>query len=755
MDQETQRNSWTYYCAVASCGHILFGNGTKLDFEHGADLVYFCSGASAFTSIHGGFTGNVTVHNEQKKLPIFREPLGFPWGSSSEKPEFDFKPNFTPQMTDLKVSSVQQDRTFVSANVGDTVTLRCFFNGDDSSWLFWYKQTLGQKPRLISSIYVYDSEVTFHDEFKNNFRFTLDTENHNNHLTIKDLQLSDSATYYCGNSQTFILNFAEGTVLSVKGSGLNIPALVHQSASESIQPGGSVTLNCTVHSGTCDGEHSVYWFKQSEESHPGLIYTHGDRNDQCERKPNTQTHTCVYNLPMKDLNVSHAGTYYCAVASCGHILFGNGTKLDIEHEVDSPLLVYFLSGALAFSTILVLILAFLVHKLIKRNKCQCADAATYYCASAQTYKFEFKEGATISVESSDLNIPALVHQSASESIQTGGSVTLNCTVHSGTCDGEHSVYWFKQSEESHPGLIYTHGDRNDQCERKPNTQTHTCVYNLPMKDLNVSHAWTYYCAVASCGHILFGDGTKLDTEHETDFVYFLSGALAFSIILVVFLAFSVYKMNKRNRCQSSEPHARYLAPSSINVEVNRDADNLHYAALRQLPRISPLLLIKRVVLYQPVLVADLKNLIQDSFTPMETGNDQCERKPNTQTHTCVYNLPMKDLNVSHSGTYYCAVASCGHILFGNGTKLDFEHGADLVYFCSGASAFTSILVVLLAMSVCIMSRKSCRSSGNFYFLYDYQKADNLYYAALSVDLKNRSRQRDQTWSECVYYSLKK
>ena len=88
-----------------------------------------------------------------------------------------------------------------------------------------------------------------------------------------------------------------------------------------------MTLNCTVQTGTCDGEHSVYWFKHSQESHPGLIYTHGGRNDQCERKGNTQTHTCVYNLPMKSLNRSHAGTYYCAVATCGHVLFGDGTKL--------------------------------------------------------------------------------------------------------------------------------------------------------------------------------------------------------------------------------------------------------------------------------------------------------------------------------------------------------------------------------------------------------------------------------------------
>ncbi|KAM6894973.1 immunoglobulin kappa light chain-like [Lycodopsis pacificus] len=277
--------------------------------------------------------------------------------------------------TDLKLSSsVRQESGFVSVNVGEKTTLRCVYKSDDPAWLYWYKQTLGQKPKLISSVYVYDTKPTFYHELKNNSRFKLDAENGQNHLTIFDLHISDSATYYCASSTTFVLTFAEGTVLSVKGSGLKIPTLVHQSASESIQPGGSVTLNCTVHTGTCDGQHSVYWFKDSEASRPGLIYTDGGRNDQCERKPNTQTHTCVYNLPMKSLNPSHAGTYYCAVASCGHILFGDGTKLDFEDELASLALVYCLSGALVFTTILVVLLGFLVYKVNKKNICQCSES---------------------------------------------------------------------------------------------------------------------------------------------------------------------------------------------------------------------------------------------------------------------------------------------------------------------------------------------------------------------------------------------
>ncbi|XP_047194882.1 uncharacterized protein LOC118102463 isoform X2 [Hippoglossus stenolepis] len=246
-----------------------------------------------------------------------------------------------------------QDSGFISADVGDNLTFQCFYEGDDNR-MYWYKQTPGQKPRIISMMYKFSKDFPLLNEFKDNRRFTVETNDVVSHLNISDLQLSDSATYYCSKSRSFVFEFMEGVTVSVKGSGSNIQALVHQS--ESIQPGGSVTLSCTVHTGTCDGEHSVYWVKNSEEPQPGLIYTHGDRNDQCERKPDTQTHTCFYNLSMERRNRSHAGTYYCAVAACGHIVFGDGTKLEFDDEVDW--LVVFLSATSAITTLLSVLLAF-------------------------------------------------------------------------------------------------------------------------------------------------------------------------------------------------------------------------------------------------------------------------------------------------------------------------------------------------------------------------------------------------------------
>ncbi|XP_063757075.1 signal-regulatory protein beta-2-like [Eleginops maclovinus] len=274
------------------------------------------------------------------------------------------------QMTDMKISSsVRQEDGFLSVKTGDKLTLLCFYENNVESRYYWYKQTLGQKPRLISTYYKYESNGKFQDEFKNP-RFALDTGKGQNNLKITDVQISDSATYYCASSHAYWFKFREGTTVNVKGSGLKIPASVDQSVSESMQPGGSVTQNCTVHTGGCDGNHSVYWFKHSEDTLPGLIYTHGGR--QCERKPNTQTHTCDYNLQMESLNPSHAGTYYCAVASCGHILFG--TKLDYEDKEDSLILVYSLSGALAFTSIVNVLLVFLLCMMNKKNGCECTES---------------------------------------------------------------------------------------------------------------------------------------------------------------------------------------------------------------------------------------------------------------------------------------------------------------------------------------------------------------------------------------------
>ncbi|XP_053271628.1 uncharacterized protein LOC128429827 isoform X1 [Pleuronectes platessa] len=309
-----------------------------------------------------------------------------------------------------------QDSGFISADVGDNLTLQCFYEGDDKR-IYWYKQTPGQKPQIISMTYKFSKECTLLNEFKDNRRFTVESNDVVSHLNISALQPSDSATYYCSKGNTiYKFECMQSVTVSVKGSGSNIQAVVHQS--ESIQPGGSVTLSCTVHTGTCDGEHSVYWFKSSEEPQPGLIYIRGDRNHQCEMKPDNQTHTCVYNLSMERLNRSHAGTYYCAVAACGHIVFGNGTKLEFDDEVNW--LVYFLSGALGLT--ISLLLAVLLYQINKRRCWRISE----YCTQPSSPSTTNAEG---NHHADELHYAAVNVNVASRSRRQRDNTNDECSTH--------------------------------------------------------------------------------------------------------------------------------------------------------------------------------------------------------------------------------------------------------------------------------------------------------------------------------------
>ncbi|XP_056156139.1 uncharacterized protein LOC130130454 [Lampris incognitus] len=262
---------------------------------------------------------------------------------------------------------VHQESGLTSVNLWENVTLRCTRKSDESTYFYWYKETMGRKPQLISRFFSYNDYAILHDEFKDDPRFIVQTENDWNNLKILDLHYSDSANYHCIGGDFYGFKFKEGVSLHVKGSGSGIQAIVHQPVSEWVQPGDSVTLNCTVRTETCDGEVNVYWFTSSGKSHPGVIYTNGVKNTHCERRAETQTLTCFYSLPKNNLTSSDAGTYYCAVVSCGEILFGNGTNISFTKE--SLVLVYFMGMVLGFTSVLAVVLSYCVLKM-RRRKCR-------------------------------------------------------------------------------------------------------------------------------------------------------------------------------------------------------------------------------------------------------------------------------------------------------------------------------------------------------------------------------------------------
>uniref|UniRef100_A0A8C9QR69 Ig-like domain-containing protein n=1 Tax=Scleropages formosus TaxID=113540 RepID=A0A8C9QR69_SCLFO len=216
-----------------------------------------------------------------------------------------------------------QPNLMLMAQPGQNVTLTCSSPNAEFRSIAWFKQNVGQKPQFIVGSFRYSTEYTFYNGFNETKRFVLQKKGNIFNLYISKINPLDSATYYCAFVYSLEIQFHLLQNLTV----------VQQPVSDPVHPGDSVTLQCAVVSETCAGEQSVYWFRHgSGESLPGLIYTHGNRSDECEKSPEagSPTHSCVYSLPKRNLSRSDAGIYYCAVVTCGEILFGNGTQLDIE-----------------------------------------------------------------------------------------------------------------------------------------------------------------------------------------------------------------------------------------------------------------------------------------------------------------------------------------------------------------------------------------------------------------------------------------
>uniref|UniRef100_A0A7N5ZYZ6 Ig-like domain-containing protein n=1 Tax=Anabas testudineus TaxID=64144 RepID=A0A7N5ZYZ6_ANATE len=240
-------------------------------------------------------------------------------------------------------------------HIDEPVTFTCVLPDDDLSRtvLYWYKQSAGDNLKLIVRMKknlgpVYSSGFPA-SQFEERLHKNIST------LTILRTTEEDEGMYHCAVVDSWTKNHWSGTYLSLKGnlviflqctrsnlfrakiynssifignSERTSNYTVVQTVSDPVRPGDSATLQCSVLSDsdnkTCPGDHSVYWFRAgSNTSHPEIIYTGG--NNECEKRSDA-VKCCVYRFS-KNVSSSDAGTYYCAVATCGQILFGNGTNL--------------------------------------------------------------------------------------------------------------------------------------------------------------------------------------------------------------------------------------------------------------------------------------------------------------------------------------------------------------------------------------------------------------------------------------------
>nr|XP_046261712.1 uncharacterized protein LOC124067950 isoform X5 [Scatophagus argus] len=244
-----------------------------------------------------------------------------------------------------------------TVGVGDNVKLTC--THENLGNLFWIRLVSGNLPEVLGKSFSFENVGS---------RIRTSEEPRTFVLRIKSVELSDAALYYCLKIRQK-LSFLKGAHLSVEGPK---PHITTVPPSDPVRPADSVTLQSSVppENKKFVEEHSVCYFESgSQQSYPSFSYAKGNHEGISKKK-------CVYSFS-KNVSSSDAGTYYCAVATCGEILFGNGTKLDTEvNTCESQRDGTFVSLLCAALAVSLMVIAFLIYsiKKLKEQSCGCCNA---------------------------------------------------------------------------------------------------------------------------------------------------------------------------------------------------------------------------------------------------------------------------------------------------------------------------------------------------------------------------------------------
>ncbi|XP_076732679.1 uncharacterized protein LOC143413453 [Maylandia zebra] len=194
---------------------------------------------------------------------------------------------------------------------------------------------------------------------------------------------------------------------------------------ESVHLSEPKTLQCSLLSKDKNGKHQspnedkVHWFKGASESHPGSIYHGSIKNKEDGR--------CEYSFSETITNSPDAGMDYCALVTCGEILFGKRTKVEIEFPVVTVL------GALLTCSVLVNFAMF--TRLILSGENQCKGKVPVFNDVGQerspANQINDEEG-----EEVELNYVALDFPSRKSSRWKSKNESPECTIYSGIGEGQ-------------------------------------------------------------------------------------------------------------------------------------------------------------------------------------------------------------------------------------------------------------------------------------------------------------------------------
>ncbi|XP_007550335.2 uncharacterized protein LOC103136839 [Poecilia formosa] len=252
--------------------------------------------------------------------------------------------------------------------VGETATFSCERHSSGAvGSLFWIKLIPGKMPDILGSTF------TFNYPKSNTYsRISTKQEPGSFVLHLARRRLSDTAFYFCLRTQKHNLTFLNGTLLRIKESEPDVTVVTQDSLSDAVHEGDSVSLHCSVLSQlekkTCPEERKVFWFRvSSPQSRPSLIYAQNEGDGKCGDDPESQFgQSCVFNFVKDNISSSDTGTYYCALAACGMVVFGNGTKLEFQDDSinnsQRNITLLLLCGILVLMLIATALLIYLIRK---------------------------------------------------------------------------------------------------------------------------------------------------------------------------------------------------------------------------------------------------------------------------------------------------------------------------------------------------------------------------------------------------------
>ncbi|XP_077433818.1 obscurin-like [Vanacampus margaritifer] len=252
----------------------------------------------------------------------------------------------------LSVIEGLQPVSLVTVDAGANVSFACPRSENMGDIFYWYKIKLGYMIQTIAEGYF--GELSLRGQFQNG-RFRSERVADVYLLNITNVSKEDEATYTCQAGTSYNMRFIDSTHLLVKEPTHKSFYVKQIPQAKSVEAGQTLTLQCSILSESkenvslCPEEHTVYWFKSgSGDSSPHIIYTDGD-DVKVQRG-------CVYHLSKLIQNSSDSGTYYCAVATCGEILFGQGTHVETRQDL-KPLAGIVLGALLASSVIVIAVVA--------------------------------------------------------------------------------------------------------------------------------------------------------------------------------------------------------------------------------------------------------------------------------------------------------------------------------------------------------------------------------------------------------------